>query len=136
MAWVVALRPILKVSRECNWFFVNYLVSIPGFMRSRWFCRLFSYDMSSSRLLIGLRQLNQATIQLRKYNRELLELLVQTVESETRIRQGIRSGSLDTLELWRGLMVFRQSRLSELRSLLAYRNMERFTRFRADSQKP
>ncbi len=62
--------------------FFNYLVSIPWVHAFAMVYAKFGFEgvFFISFLLIGLRQLNQATIQLRKYNRELLELLVQTVE--------------------------------------------------------
>ena len=61
---------------------INFAVSIPWVHAfALVYCR-FGYVgvLFIAFLLFGLRQLNHATIQLRKYNRELLELLVQTVE--------------------------------------------------------
>lgn len=61
---------------------VNYAVSIPWVHAfALVYCR-FDYVgvLFIAFLLLGLRQLNHATITLRKYNRELLQLLVQTVE--------------------------------------------------------
>ncbi len=61
---------------------LNYAVSIPWVHAFALVYREFSYIgvLFIGYLLFGLRQLNHATIQLRKYNSELLELLVQTVE--------------------------------------------------------
>lgn len=61
---------------------VNYAVSIPWVHGFALVYGKFSYlgVVFIAFLLFGLRQLNHATIQLSKFNRELLELLVQTVE--------------------------------------------------------
>jgi putative nucleotidyltransferase with HDIG domain len=61
---------------------VNYAVSIPWVHAFALVYCSFSYKgvLFIAFLLLGLRQLNHATITLQRYNRELLELLVQTVE--------------------------------------------------------
>jgi putative nucleotidyltransferase with HDIG domain len=61
---------------------VNYVVSIPWVHAFALVYVRFGYIgvLFIAFLLLGLRQLNYSTIQLRKYNSELLELLVQTVE--------------------------------------------------------
>lgn len=61
---------------------VNYVVSIPWVHAFALVYCKFDYPgvVFIAFLLFGLRQLNHATVQLRKYNRELLEVVVQTVE--------------------------------------------------------
>ena len=61
---------------------VNYAVSIPWVHAFALVYSRFTYAgaLFIAFLIFGLRQLNHATIQLRKYNQELLTLLVQTVE--------------------------------------------------------
>jgi putative nucleotidyltransferase with HDIG domain len=61
---------------------VNYAVSIPWVHAFALVFASFQYIgvLFIALLLFGLRQLNHATIQLTKYNSELLQLLVQTVE--------------------------------------------------------
>ena len=61
---------------------VNYAVSIPWVHAFALVYCQFQYVgvLFIAFLLFGLRQLNHATIALQKYNSELLELLVQTVE--------------------------------------------------------
>lgn len=61
---------------------VNYAVSIPWVHAFALVYVSFDYVgvLFIAFLLFGLRQLNHATIQLTKYNRELLQLLVHTVE--------------------------------------------------------
>jgi putative nucleotidyltransferase with HDIG domain len=61
---------------------VNYAVSIPWVHAFALVFAAFGYlgVVFIAFLLFGLRQLNHATITLRKYNQELLEVLVQTVE--------------------------------------------------------
>ncbi|MEQ1689990.1 MAG: HD-GYP domain-containing protein [Gemmatimonas sp.] len=61
---------------------VNYAVSIPWVHAFALVYSKFEYAgvLFIAFLIFGLRQLNHATIQLRKYNQELLTLLVQTVE--------------------------------------------------------
>ncbi len=60
----------------------NYVVSIPWVHAFALVYCKFDYwgVFFIAILLFGLRQLNYSTIQLQKYNQELLELLVQTVE--------------------------------------------------------
>ena len=60
----------------------NYAVSIPWVHAFALVYGRFSYAgvLFIAFLIFGLRQLNHATIQLKKYNQELLTLLVQTVE--------------------------------------------------------
>lgn len=61
---------------------VNYAVSIPWVHAFALVYSRIGYPgvLFIAFLIFGLRQLNHATIQLRKYNQELLTLLVQTVE--------------------------------------------------------
>jgi putative nucleotidyltransferase with HDIG domain len=87
-----AVAAVVAVSERKNFLIVwrdnvkgslaNYAVSIPWVHAFALVYCKFSYVgvVFTAFLLFGLRQLNYATIQLRKYNRELLELLVQTVE--------------------------------------------------------
>lgn len=69
---------------------VNYAVSIPWVHAFALVYSSFSYFGVAfiAFLLFGLRQLNHATIQLRKYNGELLQLLVQTVEMRDQYTSG------------------------------------------------
>lgn len=69
---------------------VNYGVSIPWVHAFALVYCKFEYIgvIFIAFLLFGLRQLNHATLQLRRYNRELLELLVQTVEMRDRYTSG------------------------------------------------
>lgn len=61
---------------------INYAVSIPWVHAFALVYCKFEYNgvLFIAFLLFGLRQLNHATITLHKFNHELLELLVQTVE--------------------------------------------------------
>lgn len=69
---------------------VNYAVSIPWVHAFALVYGSFSYLGVAfiAFLLFGLRQLNHATIQLKKYNGELLQLLVQTVEMRDQYTSG------------------------------------------------
>lgn len=88
----LAVAAVVALSEVKNFFLVwrdnvsgslvNYAVAVPWVHAFALVYCKFSYSgvLFIAFLLFGLRQLNHATIQLRKYNRELLELLVQTVE--------------------------------------------------------
>ena len=92
MVNTLAVASVIAVSERKNALLVwrdnvksslaNYAVSIPWVHAFALVFGVFSYTgvVFIAFLLFGIRQLSQATIQLRQYNRELLELLVQTVE--------------------------------------------------------
>ena len=76
-------KNVLRVWREnVMGSLVNYAVSIPWVHAFALVYGRFSYAgvLFIAFLIFGLRQLNHATIQLKKFNQELLTLLVQTVE--------------------------------------------------------
>lgn len=88
----LAVAAVVAISERKNFLFVwkdnvagslvNYAVSIPWVHGFALVYGAFGYlgVLFIAFLLFGLRQLNHATIQLGNFNKELLELLVQTVE--------------------------------------------------------